>query len=567
MTEAARVAPARRMVRDLLRLLSLREIEPAAFDRLVEAIEHLEEGHTGARVTGESFPEALVGRESCEGKPFVLRDGVLRTARIAAYEETVEHELRARLSPRPRTEAAEAALERLFPIEEGTLAEIEPRRAAETVLDGGISFIVGGPGRGKTYTLKLLLAVLFEEAEALGRPLPRVMLAAPTGKAAARMREAIGEKLDRVNTSETIKAALRALEAKTLHRLLRITPDRALERRKPAPRPVEADVVVVDEASMIDLPLFARLLSQVPREARLVLLGDPDQLASVGVGSVLGDIVASDPFRDEGVPGLASRIARLTVSHRFGAGSGIGRLAAAIVDEDPDAVETILRSDAADLHFYEGERARWAALREAVVAGFTGVRAALDEGTGPEHLARALEAFDAHRVLALTYDGPFGVDGLNARAAAWLAEAGLVQWHDEGECSIHPVLVTENDPETGLLNGDVGLVITLEGRRVAVFPDLDAGVRVHPAALLPAHVTAFAMTVHKAQGSQFDHVSLVFPEHESRLGTRELFYTGVTRAKTRLSVHGDIALLRSATARRERRVSGLRERLHPRRDP
>jgi exodeoxyribonuclease V alpha subunit len=329
-------------------------------------------------------------------------------------------------------------------------------------------------------------------------------------------------------------------------------------------------VVVVDEASMIDLPLFARLLGQVPAEARIILLGDPDQLASVGVGSVLADLVLGDEHgaRAEAVPGLSARVARLTVSHRFGPDSGIAKLAEAIGDPSSGALEAVLRREHEDLAHLEDVPARWAALREAVVEGFRGVSQALSLSAGQspsdEALARALAAFDAHRILALTYEGAFGVDALNARAAEWLVDEGLVTRRVDDELSIHPVLVTENDPGTGLMNGDVGLVVTCGAQRLAVFPDLESPVKRIPAALLPAHATAFAMTVHKAQGSQFDHVSLVFPETESRLATRELFYTGVTRAKRRLTLHGPMPRLKSAAENRDLRVSGLRERLYPR---
>jgi exodeoxyribonuclease V alpha subunit len=566
MSRSERSVAAQLVVRDLLRMIPPSEaLDEAAIRRLERAIETLADGHTGTPVSGERFPPELVGTESREGKPFVFRDGVLRTARIAAYEEEVERQLHARSGTLPRSAAADEALERLFPVVHGELRETEPRHAAETVLGGRISFVVGGPGRGKTYTLKLLLAVLFEEAAALGMPPPKVKLAAPTGKAAARMREAIGEDLDKVACDQAVKDALRALEARTLHRLLGLNPARALDRDKRPPRPVDADVVIVDEASMIDLPLFARLLAQVPSDARLVLLGDPDQLASVGVGSVLADLVRGDEHgtRTEAVPGLSARVARLTVSHRFGPDSGIAKLAEAIGRESSDEVEDVLRGEHEDLTHLEDEAAEWAALREAVVEGFRGVSEALSESTDDAALARALAAFDAHRILALTYDGRFGVDALNARAAEWLVHEGLVERLDD-EVSIHPVLVTENDPDTGLMNGDVGLVLTLDEQRVAVFPDLESPVKRVPAALLPAHATAFAMTVHKAQGSQFDHVSLVFPKSESRLATRELFYTGVTRAKRRLTLHGAMPRLKSAAENRELRISGLRERLHPR---
>src|SRR5690606_2830316 len=161
----------------------------------------------------------------------------------------------------------------------------------------------------------------------------------------------------------------------------------------------------------------------------------------------------------------------------FGADSGIGRLAAAIVADDPGEVEAVLRGTSADLVYLEDESARFEALREAVIRGFSGVSRALAEGPSHEALARALAAFDAHRILALTYEGRFGVDALNARAAEWLVEEGLVRWQGEDEVSIHPILVTENDPQTGLMNGDVGLVLTLEGRRMGVFPDLESTVK------------------------------------------------------------------------------------------
>lgn len=470
----------------------------------------------------------------------------------------------------------------------GRLAHYFPKRdegpdrqklAAATALLNRLTVISGGPGTGKTTTVTKLLALLIEAAGE-AKP-PRIELAAPTGKAAARLAESIRNAGEGLACEPRVREAI-VPEAATIHRLLGAIPGR-IGFRHNADNPLHLDVLVVDEASMIDVPLMARLLDALPPHARLVLLGDKDQLASVEAGSVLGDICQggeagpSPAFRKrlaelgveapEGMPAaestLADSLVVLTRSYRFGDDSGIGNLARAINRGDAEAAMQVC--EAAAFPDAQWADATAAELGERVAARARAAYAAYRKESDP---AAALEAFGRFRFLCALREGPHGVVAVNRLVEGALGGAGLIR-PGEHRHDVHyagrPIMVTRNDYGVRLFNGDIGLILPdpeAEGHLRAFFPVADGGVRRVLVSRLPPHETVFAMTIHKSQGSEFDECVVILPESDAPMLTRELVYTGVTRAKQAVELWGGRDALTRALGRRVERASGLKEALH-----
>jgi exodeoxyribonuclease V alpha subunit len=330
----------------------------------------------------------------------------------------------------------------------------------------------------------------------------------------------------------------------TVHSALRPDPWRPTRFRHDASRLLPADIVLLDEASMVDLALMAKLADAVDDGAHLVLMGDADQLASVEAGAVFGDICRA---------GLGDSAVQLAHSYRYRAGSGIARLAAAINAGDATAARAALGSGDAQLV----EVGSGAELAAALAPSLCRALAAL-RGGRPSAMLAALSSL---RVLCAHRGGGRGADALNALVEGLLRRAGVVapdrEWY-EGR----PILVVRNDYQLGLFNGDVGVIARDDrGELTAFFPAADGGLRALAPARLPPHETVFAMTVHKSQGSEFDSVALVLPEEPSPILTRELLYTAVTRARTSVAIYGSAAVLAEAIPRRIERASGLREEL------
>jgi exodeoxyribonuclease V alpha subunit len=484
---------------------------------------------------------AAPSRDALERAPLVLRATRLYLTRFAAAEQRVATQLRARMGV-ARSVPMTPLFDRLFPAH----ATDGQREAAAAALAQPLVFITGGPGTGKTTMAAKLLALLLEQD-----PSQRVALAAPTGRAAARLGESMTAAVQREQLPAPVAEHLPRTGV-TLHRLLGYRPwsDRFTHE---AAWPLPDDIVVVDEASMVDVLLMDALLAAVRPDARLIVLGDPDQLASVDTGCVLGDIV-----RAAGAPGapdaLRRLVATLTVSHRFGQRPGIGALATAAGRGDADAVvHTLSTVTSGDVS--------WRPQRGGSVGSWLEpVRAPLETYLASQSPAGALEALGRFRVLCALRDGEAGVQGLNAAIERWLQRRGLPVsgWYPH-----RPVLITQNDPATQLFNGDVGTTIIEDGEPLVYFEGPN-GPRAIAPARLPAHETAWAMTVHKAQGSEFDHVLVVLPENDSRLLTRELLYTAVTRARQHLHLVGSEAIVRLTVRRSVDRQSGLVERLRER---
>ncbi|KEA64576.1 Exodeoxyribonuclease V alpha chain [Marinobacterium lacunae] len=545
--------------------------------------------------------------------PLVLEPGAparLYLRRQWVYEVEVAEALGERLATNPVESLGAGTIERLDRLFTAPAVDtIDWQRLACALASvNRFSIITGGPGTGKTTTVVRLLALLQSQALSDGRAL-RIRLAAPTGKAAARLTESISRAVSSLpdGMGEAIPT-----EVTTLHRLLGSRPD-SRHFRHNADNPLHADLVVIDEASMIDLEMMHSLLKALPPSARLILLGDKDQLASVEAGAVLGDLCldaeqggysaatlsgvskagAGDLALWQaqwGVSGdqpLAQHIVMLRHSHRFGEHSGIGHLARGVNRGDIKQVEQAFSSYDASLALLEPRTDQAPALRELVLSGgrlgrehgaegYSGYLRQL-EATRPDSgnfrddiwqswATGLLEAFTRFRVLCALRKGPWGVEGLNQRIEQVLSEAGLLKadqlWY-EGR----PVMLTRNDYALGLMNGDIGLCLRVpqdeggEALRV-VFPLADGSLKWVLPSRLQSTETVFAMTVHKSQGSEFAHTTLVLPPGPNPVLTRELIYTGITRASDWFTlVMPARARLYEAIGTRVHRASALRSRI------
>jgi len=550
-------------------------------------------------------------------QPLVLHGHRLYLARYWRAGRRIREDLGRRLALEP-PEAREPARIRawLDAVFAGPAAESPDwqKIACATALLHGFSIVTGGPGTGKTTTVVRLLAVL--QGLALARGLERglrIRLAAPTGKAAARLNESIAGALERLAASAdaSLRAALGRVPAEvlTLHRLLGSRPDtRRLKFH--AGNPLDLDVLVVDEASMMDIEMMDAVLAALPAHARLVLLGDKDQLASVEAGAVLGELCARaegghytpaqcrrlleccgetvpDAWRDPAGAVLDQAVVMLRHSHRFQADSGIGRFAAAVNRGDAPAVAELLRHPPDGLSLVRAgppaEGARIASgddwLYDSGIldeeagcpALFRALRAAPDPRAPQadwDRWARAVLARQARfQVLCALRDGPWGARGLNRRIESRLRAEGWVPAVEDVWYPGRPVLVLRNHAALGLANGDIGVALSVpdperDGEsmiRVAFAGATRDAVRWVSPARLPEVETVYALTVHKSQGSEFDRVALVLPDRKSPLLTRELLYTGATRARRALALvlPGGDALLDHAVRRRTRRAGGI----------
>ncbi len=416
--------------------------------------------------------------------------------------------------------------------------------------------IAGGPGTGKTTTVARIVALLCEQTGPGERP-PRVALAAPTGKAAARLEQAVRDEARALDVSEDVRRTLLGLRSSTIHRLLGWRPGSSTRFRHDRRRRLPHDVVIVDETSMVSLSLMARLIEALRSDARLVLIGDPGQLASIEAGAVLGDIVDADRA---GTHPAASHdgIVVLDRGHRFG--GAIASLATAIRDGDGDRVMELLAAGTDDVRWIDGDAGRPevpARLRRDALQASQEVVEAAAAGDGD----RALGALGGFRILCAHRRGPYGVASWSARVEGWLQDVVAEFSATERWYVGRPLLVTQNDPELDLANGDTGVIVrTGEGRVLAAFERRGELALLSPSRL-GAVDTVYAMTIHKSQGSQFGTAVVLLPEPDSRILTRELLYTAVTRAQRRLILVGPEETIRAAVDRRVARASGLATRL------
>lgn len=578
----------------------LRDLSRSGAVQVVTASEPVPAGRPSGDTPEGVSREAAGDKSSAPAvpsRPLVLDGTRLYLARYWFHECDLAHRLLERAQGRPQMnpEAVRRALESVFPpLPPGETVDWQ-RVAAAVAAMKRLCIISGGPGTGKTHTVTAILGVLHRLEP--HRP-PRTALAAPTGKAAARITESMRKTLASFPDSAAWTAHIPE-EAATLHRLLGIREGRSVPRHH-AENPLHLDVLIIDEASMIDLTLMAQTLAALPPHARLILLGDKDQLASVEAGNVFSDLCGPRP--DHGpspnaprpaqsrvwtetlraatgmdVPALGpeepcgvSPLSECTVflekSYRFQPESGIGRLAAlirsgapvtswlhpgSVQDESPGATG----SDSQVVFRPVAERDLPRELAAIVRRHFLPLVQA-------ETVQEAYEQLDAFRILCALRETPFGVMSLNGLVEETLASMGKIPRgtrHYKGR----PVLVTQNDYEVQLFNGDVGILWPdpSDGKLKAWFRRLDGAFRKVRVLRLPPHETAYAMTVHKAQGSEFRRVLLILPEQDAKVLTRELFYTAVTRAKESVEIWASESILETTVRRRSERRSGLCARL------
>ncbi|MGY4514503.1 exodeoxyribonuclease V subunit alpha [Lysobacter sp. HA18] len=488
--------------------------------------------------------------ESDAASPLVVEDGRIYLRRYREYERRLAIALsRLCTGATPAMHADVDALHaRLFPERDSGDAQA---RAALRALESPVLLVTGGPGTGKTTTIARVLLLLAAQARGDGRAPPRIALAAPTGRAADRMAGSVRRIADTLRNEGLDSDLCDALptSASTLHRLLGLVPGQT-RARFDVKHPLKVDVLVVDEASMVDLPLMCKLVEALPQGARLLLLGDRDQLPSVEAGDVLAALAdAADASPSANAP-LAGRRAHLDRGYRQTDALVLEPVADAVRRGDVDAALIGLRSGARGVRFHEDAIDPLASdLRDALLAPWRELRSCTDP-------ADALARVNRVRLLTALRDGPQGATQLNARI-----ETALAGTQRDTYFPGRLLMVTENSARHDLFNGDVGVCLRdVDGATLAWFEGAD-GLRAFPPGALPAHTGAFAMTVHKAQGSEFDTVWLQLPAVDTRVLSRELLYTGITRARSALHVLGPAASIATALSRHARRVSGLARRL------
>ena len=414
----------------------------------------------------------------------------------------------------------------------------EQTAAAMFALKKSFCVISGGPGTGKTTTVAKILALLAQSRKL------RIVLSAPTGKAAARLQESISR--EKKHFLPEIQDII-PKTASTLHRLLGTIPGSPYFRYN-ARRLLPYDVIVVDEASMVDLALMSKLVQAISPKARLILLGDKDQLASVEAGAVLGDICASN----------INCVVQLEKSYRFGEHSGIGAASRAVnADDTGEQSLLLLKSNTyADAGWVELPAPNMLAscLKDRIIQGFQPYLKSLQAPLA------ALALFEKFRILCALREGPYGVFSINQMVEKILGKERLISG-DKRWYAGRPVMISGNDYTLGLFNGDVGIALYEKGGLRVFFPSPDGGIRSFHPLRLPEHETAYSMTVHKSQGSEFEQVLLLLPDKDAVILTKELIYTAITRAKESVEIWGKEEIFRAAVSRRIRRSSGLKDRI------
>jgi exodeoxyribonuclease V alpha subunit len=443
--------------------------------------------------------------------------------------------------------------------------------------------ISGGPGTGKTTTVVKILALLVEQA---GENDIKIILCAPTGKAAASLSETIRSAKMTIDCDDAVKNAIPD-DASTIHRLLKTIPGSPYFRHN-KDNPIHADVVIIDEASMIDVALMAKLFNSIPKEARIILVGDKDQLSSVEAGSVLGDICNREnvfnisqstieeiqqfltgkqidlPNLSKIKKGLQEHIIVLDRNYRFDEKSGIGGFSESINKGDSETGLRMLMDSnekGIDLKEVNDRITLYQELKKEVMGRYS-------EYLKEDNPYNALKLFNQFKVLCALRTGPFGVGTINQIIQNILYENGLIDVSTQEPDSMYngrPILITRNDYSSGLFNGDTGIILSEHQERneslQAFFPINKNETRQVPLHRLPQHETAYAMTVHKSQGSEFNDVVLILPDKHYPILTRELIYTGVTRTVHTVTIWGNKDVFKEAIRRKIERTSGLRDAL------
>ena len=537
-----------------------------------ESLVFPEPGKWGKKLRGSG----VVGKPG-EPMPLVLDlKNRLYLYRYWEYQEELAKAIKSRIGDESRsaqTASWSEGLRQIFPAPEAVGTDWQ-KVAAFAAGRRKFCVITGGPGTGKTTTVAKILALLVAQS---GNDQLRAALVSPTGKGAARLQEAMKKAKENLGYEQRVKARIPD-EASTIHRLLGSVKDSPYFRFN-AQNPLPVDAVVVDEASMVDLALMSKLAQALPSHSRFILLGDKDQLSSVEAGAVLGDICdtgQSHPFsktfcaeiqsaagyKIEGAkttPGMSDSIVQLTRSYRFSDESGIGSASRSINEGNADAALAILQdSKRGDLRWnlLPSPKSLPRALKERGLKEFHYLFQATDPKEAFGHL-------DHFRILCALRQGPFGVHAVNLLVEHLLRAQKLIRGEGRWYRG-RPVLVTQNDYTLHLYNGDIGIALPdpgAGGELRVFFRSPDGTLRALHPVRLPEHETVYALTVHKSQGSEFDRILFILPDQDSPVLTRELLYTGISRAREGVEVWGHETVFRDAVGRRTTRVSGLRDAL------
>ncbi len=479
--------------------------------------------------------------EPGQHSPLIIEENRLYLNRFWFYEDFTANKIKAMLARTISTGSGSANTQLDILFKGGQGIDEDQKNAVFSAANKPFSVISGGPGSGKTSTVIRILALILQH-----KPDYRIALAAPTGKAAARMMDSIRQRIDQLDFDGAIKNAI-PREARTLHRLLGYAGQDFKYHEK---HRLPFDCVVVDEASMIDLRLMYQLLSALPEQAQLILLGDRDQLASVAAGNVLGDITGHGHQLDNTESGIATSTNLLRSNYRFNQDSAIGELAEEVNLGRSVAALDLLRKNERGLRWFDdaGEQVS----EEALNWIYDAYQPLFDCDTP----AQALDIYESTRVLCATNRGPFGIESLNQKVSkALLARKRLA---DVELFSGLPIMITRNFHELGLFNGDTGILWSFEGDLRACFRDVAGEIRDLSITRLPEFKAAWASTVHKSQGSEFDSVLLVLPaDPQSEVLSRELLYTAITRARRQFLIHAPGKVITRAADRLTRRHSGL----------
>tara|TARA_B100001105_G_C22386238_1_gene442068 strand:- start:1 stop:1863 length:1863 start_codon:yes stop_codon:yes gene_type:complete len=549
-------------------------------------------GSGGDPVPGASWPEldawvtalagsGLVGNGE-DASPLVLENN--RRLYLGKYWDlqqrlVAEIEARIALPPdSPDDELLRRGIKRLFGSDES--GPDWQKAAAVAALRNNFTVISGGPGTGKTTTIVKIIVLLIERALESGEQPLLIDLLAPTGKAAARLEEAVRAAGSKLELEDEVRRRIPG-EGATLHRRLGYNPRGFGSFRHGRKNPLGADVVIVDEASMIDLAMMTRLFEAIPRSSRLILLGDEHQLASVEAGAILGDICNSQ--REDGwspsfskkladitgqdypssatggAPALADCIVELQKSYRFDESSGIGKFARLVRNgKAAEAIECLQAAEYKDISLLPpaDPEALQESIRELIIERYGSY---LEQGDPVQRM----ETFNSFRILCAHRLGPHGFYHLNELVEATLDSAGLLEFEGAWYHG-KPIMITRNDYQLDLFNGDTGLVVRDEERDGALraqFIDPEGRIRSFSPARLPPHETAYAMTIHKSQGSEFERVFVVLPDGPSALLSRELIYTAITRARKEVLLLGGEETITAGIEKRIERASGLQDAL------
>lgn len=527
--------------------------------------------------------------------PIVLENDLLYLQRMWHYEERVAQFFKQTHSVAGfDNKTLSQILEMLFPTSNDNTETNWQKVAASVAMTRPISIISGGPGTGKTTTVAKILAA-FVMLTANNKPI--IQLAAPTGKAAARLTESLGKALEQLSLSEEERKWMPE-KAQTIHRLLGAQPE-SQQVRYDSNNPLQLDILIIDEASMVDLPMMARLIDALPKQCYVIFLGDKDQLASVEAGAVLGDICrfADDgfsrerfeqinaltqgeltksekliPISENPVSVVSDSLCLLRKSYRFSAHSGIGKLAYAVNQGQIKTVLSLLKNASLssqstetvdDVQFISLDSdENYMQMLQDAVNGYRYYLTLVAEHASPD---RILDAFNQYRLLCALREGPFGVSGLNERIEMLLHRQRLIRRPTNSyqrEYIGRPIMIQRNDSTLGLFNGDIGIMLNNdEGEMKAFFQLPDGTLKAIQPSRLPQHETAYVMTVHKSQGSEFEHTALVLPNQFSPIVSRELLYTALTRAKQKLSLYSSEYMVKMAIQTRIQRRSGLVDKL------